>query len=91
MSKRGKVWLGVCGIVVNESGHWLVVEKAYSGLKGKWSLPAGFVQQGETIDEALIREVKEETNINIDVHGLIAFRSGVINEDVSDNMASIFA
>ena len=90
-NKRGKVWLGVCGIVTNDLGQWLVVEKTYSGLKGQWSLPAGFVQQGETIDEAMVREVKEETGIKASVHGLVAFRSGVINSEISDNMAILYA
>ena len=89
--KRGNVWLGVCGIVINDIGQWLVVEKTYSGLKGLWSLPAGFVQQGETIDEAMVREVKEETGIDAQVRGLVAFRSGVIMDEISDNMAILYA
>ena len=90
-NKRGKVWLGVSGIVTNDLGQWLVVEKSYSGLKGLWSLPAGFVQQGETIDEAMVREVKEETGIDAVVKGLVAFRSGVIMDEISDNMAILYA
>ena len=89
--KRGKVWLGVSGIVMNDIGQWLVVEKTYSGLKGMWSLPAGFVQQGETIDEAMVREVKEETGIDAQVRGLVAFRSDVIMDEISDNMAILYA
>lgn len=85
--KRGKVWLGVAGLVVSKQGEWLVVKKRYSGLNGKWSLPAGFVKADETIDEAAIREVKEETGIDAMVHGMIGFRSGVINGEISDNMA----
>lgn len=84
---RGKVWLGVAGIVVNSQGKWLVVKKNYSGLKGVWSLPAGFVQVGETADEAAVREVKEETGIDCEVTGLIGFRTGVIRGEISDNMA----
>lgn len=84
---RGKVWLGVAGLVVNAAGDWLVVKKAYSGLKGRWSLPAGFVQLGETADEAVVREVKEETGLDCVVTGLVGFRSGVIREEISDNMA----
>ncbi|MDN4492874.1 NUDIX domain-containing protein [Ureibacillus aquaedulcis] len=84
---RGKVWLGVAGIVVNAEGKWLVVKKKYSGLKGVWSLPAGFVQIGETADEAIVREVVEETGIHCEVTGLIGFRTGVIREEISDNMA----
>ncbi|RUL46930.1 MULTISPECIES: NUDIX domain-containing protein [Lysinibacillus] len=84
---RGKVWLGVAGVVTNSEGKWLVVKKKYSGLKGVWSLPAGFVQFGETADEAVVREIKEETGIDCEVTGLIGFRSGVIRNEISDNMA----
>lgn len=87
---RGKIWLGVSGVTVNELGQWLVVKKAYSGLKGRWSLPAGFVNAGETVDEAVIREIKEETGIDCKVSGLIGFRTGVIRDDISDNMAIFY-
>ncbi len=50
-------------------------------------MPAGFVQAGETADQAVVREVKEETGIDCEVTGLIGFRSGVIREEISDNMA----
>lgn len=85
-SKRGNVWLGVSGLVVNEVGEWLVVKKRYGGLKGMWSLPAGFVEGNETADEAVVREVKEETGIDAVNKGLIGLRTGVIKEEVSDNM-----
>lgn len=85
-SKRGNVWLGVSGLVVNHNGDWLVVKKRYGGLKGMWSLPAGFVEGYETADEAVIREVKEETGIECVNKGLIGLRTGVIKEEVSDNM-----
>lgn len=87
---RGKVWLGVAGIVINSDGKWLVVKKTYSGLKGVWSLPAGFVKFGETADEAVVREVKEETGIDCEVSGLIGLRTGVIRQDISDNMAIFY-
>ena len=81
-----KVWLAVGGVVVNQSGDWLVVKKKYGGLKGKWSIPAGFVKQGETVDEAIIREVREETGVEAKVVGLIGVRTGVIHDEISDNM-----
>lgn len=89
-SKRGNVWLGVSGLVVNENGEWLVVKKRYGGLKGKWSLPAGFVEGNETADEAVVREVREETGINTINKGLIGLRTGVIKEEISDNMLMFF-
>ena len=85
-NKRGKVWLAVSGLVKSSDGKWLVVKKRYGGLIGQWSLPAGFVNEGETSDEAVIREVKEETGITCTVKGLMGLRTGVIKEEISDNM-----
>ncbi|KFM99959.1 NUDIX hydrolase [Bacillus clarus] len=86
MGKRGKVWLAVSGLVATKDGRWLFVKKKYGGLKGKWSLPAGFVNEGETIDEAVKREILEETGIVAHVKGVIGIRSGVIRNEISDNM-----
>ncbi|WP_059173602.1 NUDIX domain-containing protein [Bacillus sp. FJAT-27445] len=85
-NKRGKVWLAAAGLVITDQGKWLVVKKSYGGLKGKWSIPAGFVEQGETADEAAVREVKEETGLDCTVKGLIGLRTGVIKSDFSDNL-----
>jgi ADP-ribose pyrophosphatase YjhB (NUDIX family) len=85
-NKRGNVWLGVSGLVINAKGEWLVVKKRYGGLKGKWSLPAGFVEANETADEAVVRETLEETGINTINKGLIGLRTGVIKGEISDNM-----
>ncbi|WP_046175611.1 NUDIX domain-containing protein [Domibacillus indicus] len=84
--KRGKVWLAAAGVVTDKKGRWLVVKKSYGGLKGQWSLPAGFVDAGETADEAAVREVKEETGIEAAVCGVAGIRSGVIQNDISDTM-----
>ncbi|GIN19839.1 NUDIX domain-containing protein [Siminovitchia fordii] len=87
---RGKVWLAVCGVVTDQDGNLLVVKKRYGGAKGKWTLPAGFVEPGETLDEAIKREVLEETGIICTVEGLLAVRTGVLQSTISDNMM-IFA
>jgi len=86
MGKRENVWLGVAGLVLHNDGSWLVVKKRYGGLKGSWSLPAGFVEQGETADQAVVREVFEETGIECNVKGLLGVRTGVIRDSISDNM-----
>lgn len=87
---RTRIWLGVAGLVENECGEWLVVMKRYGGLKGMWSLPAGFVKPGETIDQACHRELLEETGIKASMQGLLGIRTGVIRNDISDNMAIFY-
>ncbi len=79
------MWLAAAGIVEYER-KYLVVMKKYGGLKGKWSFPAGFVDPGETVDEAAVREVYEETGIEAEAIGIAGIRSGVINNDISDNL-----
>ena len=90
MERCKNVWLAVSGLVISDTGEWLVVNKRYGGLKGQWSLPAGFVKNDETVDEAVIREVLEETGIHTEIEGMVGVRSGVIKGEISDNMLSIF-
>ena len=49
-------------------------------------LPAGFVKQDETVDQAVLREINEETGVKAILTGLIGVRTGVIREEISDNM-----
>jgi 8-oxo-dGTP diphosphatase len=51
---------GVAGIVVREK-ELLLVQRGREPAKGKWGIPGGVVEVGETIEEALVREVREET------------------------------
>ncbi|MGK0553686.1 NUDIX domain-containing protein [Macrococcus capreoli] len=83
---RDKVWLGVNAIVMNEKGEWLLLKKQYGGMRGMWSTPAGFVDNGETADQAVLRELYEETGIQGEVIGIMGLRTGVIKEEISDNM-----
>ena len=42
----------------------LFVKRAFNPGKGEWSLPGGFLELGETLEEGALRELKEETNLN---------------------------
>ncbi len=53
----------VGGLVTNEQGELLLVRRAREPGKGKWGLPGGFVDRNETIEQALGREVLEETSL----------------------------
>ncbi|OGM02616.1 hypothetical protein A2115_01220 [Candidatus Woesebacteria bacterium GWA1_41_8] len=60
-----------CGIIIRK-GRVLLVKRAREPYKNKWMFPAGFVQYGEHPKEALVREVKEETNLAVKNPKLIA-------------------
>jgi len=52
-------------IIENSKGEILLVRRKIDPKKGFWDTPGGFVEYGETFEESLIREVKEELGIII--------------------------
>jgi ADP-ribose pyrophosphatase YjhB (NUDIX family) len=53
------------GAIILRRNSILLVQRARSPLKGYWSLPGGLIEPGEKIEEALKREVLEETGLII--------------------------
>jgi len=60
-------FIAVGGFVTNEKKEVLLIK---SPLRG-WEFPGGMVEPGESLTEALIREVKEESGINVSITGII--------------------
>jgi mutator protein MutT len=62
--------VGVGGIVVARE-RVLLVRRAREPLRGKWSLPGGMVEVGETLAEAVRREIAEETGLTVRVGSIV--------------------
>jgi len=75
--------VGVGALIVDDSARVLVVLRANEPLKGQWSLPGGLVKIGETLAEALRREVREETGLDVEVGAVVEVLDRIIPERIT--------
>jgi ADP-ribose pyrophosphatase YjhB (NUDIX family) len=59
------------GALIFQNDRILMVERAGEPLKGWWSLPGGVVETGETLEQAVRREVREETGLEVGELGFV--------------------
>ena len=52
-----------CGCIITENDKILLIRQ----MSGMWGFPKGHVEEGETEEQTAVREVKEETNIDVEV------------------------
>jgi mutator protein MutT len=61
----------VGAVVTDEQGRLLVIQRGHDPGAGLWSIPGGRIEPGETDAQALVREMLEETNLQVKVGKLI--------------------
>jgi ADP-ribose pyrophosphatase YjhB (NUDIX family) len=64
------------------SGRVLLVQRARAPARALWTLPGGRVETGETLVNAVTREVMEETGLTIRVGELAGYRESILDQDV---------
>lgn len=62
--------VGVGAVVVHQ-GRVLLVQRGREPLKGKWSLPGGMLELGESLTQGVAREVQEETGLDVEAVELV--------------------
>ena len=73
------IYPGARILIENEKGEFLFIKRCDNGQLG---LPAGGLEEGETIEECIIREVKEETGLHIQNLQVIGISSSPFRETV---------
>ena len=69
------------GAVVWKDDKFLLVRRGKAPRLDEWSIPGGAQHVGETLTEAILREVKEETDLSVKIIGLIDVVDGIIPDD----------
>ena len=70
MTARPEVAVGALAV---DHGRLLCIRRGHGPGAGLWSLPGGRVEVGETLHEAVVREVMEETGLEVVVDGFVGY------------------
>lgn len=63
-------------VLVVQHGKLVLVRRAMGPALGRWSFPSGYVDRGEAVEDAAVREVWEETGLRVRLSGLVGLYSG---------------
>ena len=63
--------VGASALVQREDGKIVLVKRSKEPGKGRWALPGGLTEYGEEVEETAVREVEEETGLNIKLLSLV--------------------
>jgi len=77
--------LGVGAVIWNDKDQVVLIRRGKEPRKDQWSIPGGHLEWGESLHEALLREVHEETGLTVELVGLID-TVDLITEDGSGNV-----
>lgn len=69
------------GAVIVDQGRVLVVRRGTEPMKGRWTIPGGLIELGEMLTEAVVRETREETGLEVEPIELVELLDRIHRED----------
>ena len=57
--------------IFDDDFNFILIKRKNNPYKGCWALPGGFVEYGESVESAAVREAKEETSIDVELKDLV--------------------
>jgi ADP-ribose pyrophosphatase YjhB (NUDIX family) len=72
--------VGVGAVIVHED-RVLLVQRGREPMKGRWTIPGGLIEVGEMLHEAVVRETREETGLDIEPMELIELLDRIHREE----------
>jgi 8-oxo-dGTP diphosphatase len=86
MTKGDKISVGV-GAVVFRGNDILIIKRGKPPFEGQWSIPGGGLEYGETVKDAVRREIREETGIEIHLVALLDVFDAIRQNDSGEGAA----
>ena len=74
--------VGVGGVII-ENGRALLIRRGSEPLRGEWSIPGGTLELGESLQEGVARELREETGLDVRVLELIEVFDRIFPDEIS--------
>lgn len=69
--------MGVGAVVFNAEGEIVLIKRGKAPHYGRWMIPGGSLEWGETLEQAAVREVKEETGLDIEIETFVDFSQAI--------------
>jgi mutator protein MutT len=69
------------GAVIVDSARVVLIRRRFEPLAGEWSLPGGTVEAGETLEDCVTREMREETGLDVEVGPVIEVFDRITRDD----------
>ena len=73
-------FVGVGAVIVDGEARVLLVKRRFEPAAGQWSLPGGAVDVGETLEACVVREMREETGLDVEVGAVIEVFDRIIHD-----------
>ncbi len=77
------IGVGVGGAIINKEGKVYITQRGPKAKneRGKWEIPGGGVDFGETFEQAIVREIREECDCEVEVVGLLGICDHIIPDE----------
>ena len=89
---EGATGVGIGAVIVNEKGEMLLAKRGKKARNehGKWEFPGGGVEFGDTMAETIVREMKEELGIEIELFAHLSPIDHVLHNEKQHWVTSVF-
>jgi 8-oxo-dGTP diphosphatase len=71
----------VGAVVFNPAGEVLLIRRGKEPHYGRWMVPGGTLEWGETLEQAAVREVREETGVEIEIEAFVKIIEAITEGD----------